>query len=131
MFCKFDPGYCIINICRPLNVSYFTKYMYLILNMFTAVLFHTYLEKTNKNDIYFGVVVVHIGGGDRNFWLTKLATSRKNKPETLERVELNRNVMYTPFHKTLPIYSLQMLWISERFYEMVDSLNIIKNSLYI
>jgi len=28
--------------------------------------------------------------------------------------------MYSPFHKTLPRSSLQIHWISERFYEMGD-----------
>ena len=30
--------------------------------------------------------------------------------------------MYSQFHKTLPISSLQMHWISVRFYEMGDML---------
>ena len=37
--------------------------------------------------------------------------------------------MYSPFHKTLPNTSLQMHWISLRFYEMGDRLkSYVKNS---
>ena len=51
------------------------------------------------------------------FSLKKSATSRKMQ----QNHNIFSNIQYSPFNKTLPICSLQMHWISVRFYEMGDN----------